>query len=350
VILQEPTLLLANVLLVGALASASVVSRPKPPQRLAIYYGFPSLVNGSKGDVGKAAQVFSRYDVVVFGDGLEFGDVDTRRQPAGAGPDEQRKTRDLISLLRRSEHPTSVYGYITLGNSQKLPLPEIERRAVLWAQMGVQGIFLDEAGYDFGNTRSRQNAAVEAIHRLRLGAFMNAYRPEDLFSTDRVARNAAGGGNPEGNATVLGSKDIFLLESFQVREGQYEDGTNWYRRSSHAVAYRDQFGARVFAVTTSLQGQSFVHSKFEYAWWSALLWGLDGFAWGEPGFSTSDNALPWRDTPTPIVGTRFISSVSSKGPAYSRRTDRGTILVDTAAHVFAFVPNSPTEPKRVHSP
>ena len=244
---QEPTLLLANVFLVGALASASIASRPKPPQRLAIYYGFPSLVNGSKGDVGKAAQVFSRYDVVVLGDGLEFDDVDTRRQPAGAGPDEQRKTRDLISLLRRSRHPASVYGYITLGNSQKLPLPEIERRAALWTKMGVQGIFLDEAGYDFGNTRSRQNAAVEAIHRLGLGAFMNAYRPEDLFSTDRIARNAVGGGNPEGNAAVLGSKDIFLLESFQVREGQYEDGTNWYRRTSRAAAYRDQFGARVFA-------------------------------------------------------------------------------------------------------
>jgi hypothetical protein len=39
VILQEPTLCWRMFSLCGASASASIVSRPKPPQRLAIYYG-----------------------------------------------------------------------------------------------------------------------------------------------------------------------------------------------------------------------------------------------------------------------------------------------------------------------
>jgi len=339
--------LLANLIVNGAFASGPTTSNIKPPQRLAIYYGFPSLVNGSNGSVEKTAQVFSRYDVIVLGDGLQFDDVDPARQPPGAGPDEHRKTRDLISLLRQSRHAASVYGYVTLGNSQKLAIAEIRRRASLWAEMGVRGIFLDEAGYDFGNTRSRQNGAVEAIHQLGLGVFMNAYRPEDLFSSAPTPLNAVGGGNPEGSRAVLGTRDIFLLESFQIREGQYEDAANWHQRTSRAVAYRDQFGTRVFGVTTCLEGQPFSHTQFEYAWWSALLWGLDGFGWVEAGFSSRNNSLPWRDAPSPAVGARFVSSVGFKGSGYSRRTDRGTILVDTAAHSFRFVPNPPAGPKPV---
>ena len=343
------SLLLTNLAIVGVFASARMPGELKLPRRLAVYYGFPSLVNGRAGDLGRAAQDFSRYDVVVLGDGLEFDDVDRTRRPPGAGPDEHRKTQDLISLLSRSKKGIGVYGYVTLGNSQNLSLPEIERRAALWARMGVQGIFLDEAGYDFGNTRSRQNAAIEAIHRLGLSAFMNAYAPEDLFSPDRRALNAAGGGNPEGTTTVLGSKDIFLLESFQIREGQYEDGTSWYQRSARAAAYRDQFGTSVFAITTCLDGQPFSHSKLLYAWWSAVLWGLDGLGWGEPSFSSRDNAMPWHDIPMPVVGTRFISPILMQATKYSRRTDRGTILLDTAQHTATFMRNSSSTPKPAHS-
>ena len=213
-LVQRLILLLTSVGIIAILSYASMAVTPKLPQRLAVYYGYPSLVNGSAGDIGKAAKVFSTYDLVVFGDGLEFGDVNPNRQPPGVGPDEHRKVQELISLLSRSKPGTAVYGYITIGNSQKLTLSEVERRATLWREMGARGIFLDEAGYDFGNTRSRQNAAIEVIHRLGLGAFMNAYRPEDLFSTERAALNAAGGGNPEGKTTLLGSKDVFLLESF----------------------------------------------------------------------------------------------------------------------------------------
>ena len=42
-----------------------------PPRRLAIYYGWPSLVNESYGDPTRAAAVFASFDLVVFGDGLE---------------------------------------------------------------------------------------------------------------------------------------------------------------------------------------------------------------------------------------------------------------------------------------
>jgi hypothetical protein len=313
------------------------------PQRLTIYYGYPSLVNGSTGDVKKAVAVFGDYDVVVFGDGLEFRDVDPNRRPPGAGPTEHENTRQIISGLRAPGRQTAVYGYITIGNSQSLPLAEVQRRVDAWAAMGARGIFFDEAGYDFGTTRSRQNAVVDYVHKLGLSAFMNAYNPDDLFSPANVIANPVRGGNPDGLGCLLGSNDIFLLESFQIRQGDYEDAGNWYRRAALAVKYRERFGTQAFAVTTSSEATPLASEKFEYAWWSALLWGLDGFGWGEPSFSSQSNSLAWR--PNPLhhpaeIGTRFVSGVVSEETRCRRRTDHGEIIVETTHHIAQFHPES----------
>src|SRR5438552_3608566 len=61
-----------------ALASLLLTSGYTPgaaaaPRRLAIYYGYPSLVQGARGDLERAVATFSDYDVIVFGDGLELG-------------------------------------------------------------------------------------------------------------------------------------------------------------------------------------------------------------------------------------------------------------------------------------
>ena len=87
--------------------------------------------------------------------------------------------------------------------------------------MGVAGIFLDEAGYDFAVvTRERQNLAVRMIHELGLSAFMNAYFLEHLFSLDNQLPNANGSDkNPKRLAPLLDQRDLFLLESFEVKEG-----------------------------------------------------------------------------------------------------------------------------------
>src|SRR2546430_16789237 len=69
------------------------------PARLAIYYGYPSLANGANGDVEKAASVFSAYDVVILGDGLEFPDRESGRHPPG-DPEEHQKTLRIIAAVR----------------------------------------------------------------------------------------------------------------------------------------------------------------------------------------------------------------------------------------------------------
>ncbi len=205
--------------------------------------------------------------------------------------------------------------------------------------MGVHGVFLDEAGYDFGVTRVRQNAIVDYIHGRGLRAFVNAYNPDDVFSGDRVVL-PNGGGNPGGESGRLGPGDAFLLESFQVKNGAYEEASAWMARTARAVRYRAETGADLFAVTTTSDRRPFSTAQFEYAWWSALLWSLDGFGWGEASFGSANSLLPWHPrSPRSLVpfGLRFTTDLRQDGDRYWRGTDRGRLVIDTARHTGAFV-------------
>ncbi|MDK2464614.1 MAG: hypothetical protein QI223_07575 [Candidatus Korarchaeota archaeon] len=69
-------LLLSGLLLPNALATAGGPHSGRVvvgwrPRKLLFYYGYPSLFNGSGGNLELAAAQFDRYDIVVLGAGLE---------------------------------------------------------------------------------------------------------------------------------------------------------------------------------------------------------------------------------------------------------------------------------------
>jgi len=242
-----------------------------PPKRLAIYYGYPSLVEGAAGDLSRAADTFERYDVIVFGDGLELGGFSS---DPGLRAEHQRLAR-LVPLMHATPHPPKVYGYIDLGRSQQLAEREIVRRIDAWHHVGVDGIFFDEAGADFGVTAARRSAAVRAVHECALSAFMNAFNPDDLFESPG-----------------LGENDALLLESFAVRQGVVESRDAVAGRVASAMKWRRHTGIKVYGVTTSAPG-SFDRAAFEHARQLATELGLDGFGWGEPNYSAYTK-LPYR--------------------------------------------------------
>lgn len=311
--------------------------RPHVPQRLAIYYGYPSVVNGAGGDVEKAVSAFGIFDVVVFGDGVEFADHRPDRDPNGVGADEHEKARRIIAALARRSPAARIYGYICLGDSQRLSESEIQRRAQLWKEMGVAGIFLDEAGYDWKIVdRKRQNAAIAYIHSLGLSAFLNAYYPRDLFSRENLL-----GKNPDRLPPLLDRRDLFLVESFQVKNGTYEDVSEWQQRVEQAVSYRAQYRSGIFATTTGNASQPFHPQKFAYAWWSAWLYDLDGFSWGEPNFAVPAGLLPDRgcaSAETMPLDSKDPSSVNTDGVRFWRRVGTSMVVIDTADHSARLVP------------
>ena len=326
------------------------------PARLAIYYGYPSLVNGSNGDMEKAASIFSAYDVVVWGDGIEFPDREPGRFPPG-DPEEHRKALRIIAAVRDRSPETHFYGYVCLGEipssereRKSLTPKQIEERIHLWKDMGVAGIFLDEAGYDFPVvTRERQNLAVRIIHELGLRAFMNAYFLDHLFSReDEVAQANGTGKNPKRLPSLLDERDMFLLESFQVNNGTYESVSAWRARLNQALEFRRRYGTRILATTTTTALKPFDTEKFNYAWWTALLFGLDGFGWGEPDFAALSNELPDRrcSLESAVLGAIQNShsvgsdAVGSNNTLFWRRAGNSFIVVDTRNHSVRRVPST----------
>jgi hypothetical protein len=103
------------------MASSSV----KVPKYLAVYYGWPSLVENSHGDVTIASIWFQKFDLIVLGDGIwetTHGD--------------HIKTKTIISNL--IFHGKKVFGYVDLGVSTQ-NLSEVQMREAVngWATMGV---------------------------------------------------------------------------------------------------------------------------------------------------------------------------------------------------------------------
>ncbi len=317
--------------------------------RLAIYYGYPSLANGSKGDVEKAAGVFSAYDVVVLGDGIEFPDKRPGRYPQG-DPEEHQKVLRIITAVRQRSPRTRFFGYVCLGEipspkqeATSLTSHELEERIRLWKQMGVAGIFLDEAGYDFAVvTRKRQNMAVGIIHELGLSAFMNAYFLDHLFSLeDNLPYTNGSGKNPDHLPPLLDRRDLFLLESFQVKNGTYESAATWQPRLNQALAYRRRYGAHIFSTTTTEQREPFDAGKFSYAWWTARLYDFDGFSWGEPNFAASSNTLPDHRC---RLEDKTLSALPTSSPLWSdrawfwKKAGNSVVLVDARDHSVRRVP------------
>lgn len=285
------------------------------PGSLLIYYGWPSLINGS-GTAAEAAAQFDAYDYAVLGAGLE----------ETVHPDHA----NTASIIASS---TAVFfGYVDLGvTTNGYTLAVIKEKIDAWKSTGADGIFLDDFGYDYGVTRERQNEAVAYAHGAGLSVVANAWDPDDVFGS---AADAAA--NPSGTAPVIDSRDWYLSESFQIQEGAYQSESAWHDKAEKLAAYRSAAGFGVFSVTTIDAPGLYDEAKFYYAWYSALLYGHTAVGWGEYLFSSADNAAPCRNRPAVNAGNVFTGAVTDASPQYVRTTDAGRVWIDTQTHAYGF--------------
>lgn len=201
----------------------------QPLRNLQIFYGWPSAFDGATSPKA-AAEKLARYDAVVLGGGLE--------QPKHG---DHANTKQIIATIGAR---AQLFGYIPLGHESGLTIVQIAARVAAWKAMGVGGIFYDEAGYDFGNTRARQNAAFDAAHHAGLTVFANGHDPDDLFAAKPRAPF-----NEQGRATTLRRGDHYLYESFGLILGEPEDAA--LRRAKLAkLAAARALGVHLWGVTT----------------------------------------------------------------------------------------------------
>jgi hypothetical protein len=113
------------IFLIIVISNTMALTSVKVPKYLAIYYGWPSLVENSQGDVTKASNWFEKFDLVVFGDGIwktTHGD--------------HAKTETIIgNLIARNK---KAFGYVDLGvSTQNLSEAQMCEAVNGWSAMGA---------------------------------------------------------------------------------------------------------------------------------------------------------------------------------------------------------------------
>ena len=293
------------------------------PGSLLIYYGYPSSINGTP-TIAQAAAVFGQYDMAVIGDGLQDG-------PGDPLPHEDHANTVAIISHAATEN-TLFFGYIDLGvYTDNHSLSEIYRRVDAWQEMGIDGIFLDDFGYDYGVTRVRQNAAVSYVHSKGLPVCANGWFPDDMFG------NIVNSSNPSGTPTQLGATDYYLSESHQVSEGTLISESSWQTKANQLQTYQNQLGFEIISITTNDEINQYDQNEFFYAWYSAALYGHYATGWGEYNFSATSGLAPYRSRPAEPLGTVFKSSIDKTGSIYDRTTERGTIRVNAGNYTYTFI-------------
>lgn len=311
-------------------------------KKLLIFYSWPNAINdaiSTSDDVSAAAKEYAKYDYVVLN--RTFGVSDCPQATVSA----------IIN------HPscknTIFFGYVDLGmlaSSQRLDINDIKTRISTWNDMGVDGIFFDEYGFDYDVTRARQNEAIDAVHVLKskkrgkmLSVIANAWNLKDVFGSEVNTVS-----NPDGIASKMGSNDYYLLESFFVSEGNYVDAANALNLSTaidkmnDAYKYSEATGSKSLTITTNADETSYDKDKFMYSWYAAVILGAEGAGWGEYVFSAGGltiNAAPFRERPSINFGSEYAGKITVNGNLIERKTNKGKIYINTLNHEYGFIPD-----------
>lgn len=285
----------------GVLSGFDEKGEPHAPgERLVIYYSYPTGVN-SLFSVEGAAQLFSRWDSVVFGQPLQEPDHE-----------EHDNTVAVIDRIHELNPRSKIFGYVSIsvanGAGPPLTDQEVIDRIDAWHVMGVDGLLVDEAGFDYQVPRARQNMALDHIHGLtvvgteafgsgnrKMVALVNVWVQSDMFAPSKAAALAVDPNivqasydlyNPGNTPSTALPGDYSLLETWVIHTDFYPGNHsasifNIRARADHARHYRDTLGVRWFGGSVVNYGSTDDEDAqvfFDLTQAFALMFGADGWA------------------------------------------------------------------------
>lgn len=257
------------------------------PSTLLIYYGYLNSFDSAhlQWNNEKVAQAMSQYSICVFGAGI-----------ANPTHPDYANTVIIINRIKEINPSVVIYGYVQTD----LPINDFKDQVNLWDNLGVEGIFLDRAGYDFGTNRVDFNNRILHI-RSKLSAnicFVNAWNQGHVVGIANDPSYPNMTFNPDGYPSLLNNKDIYLLESFAVNTTAYSSGfaaiSDWINRGQKASYFRKNNGIRVASVSifdnTDPNGQSF--SDFGY--YASMGFGVEFYATATNNFGSDGQVKYWK--------------------------------------------------------
>ncbi len=327
-----------------------------PLKPLLVYYGYPIAYKGLWNTEAVISEIAANYSVWVVGD--------TYNDPAH---EEYATTTAIVSGVRSSG--VKVYGYVPIGqNTSGLSLEQMQVRVDRWVTIGVDGIFLDEFGFDYGNTRTRQKDIVDYVHSKGLPVCANAWTAEDFMcdnvnelpwpSSDWRYQNFVTS-NPTNLPLTRTAGDSYLIENFCFENTGPGNVFNVQGRAELTMALAASKNVEVWALAvfgetapgtldpTKLGHLGNLTNAGAYIAANAYLFGIEVV--GSGGFSFGSNGTPiWAPLPSMPVSaalpampatTNYATGVATRnfGPVQVRVTNTSSVQSVSVSNASPFV-------------
>ena len=305
----------------------------KRPFDLLIYYGYPNSFNSATNAWTNelVAQDMAKYELVVLGNGVAVP----------SHPD-YANTQIIIPRVKALNANCKVFGYVSLNQT----LVNFQTAVDQWNTLQVDGIFIDESGYDYGtvatNGREAFNTKVTYIHGKTYSnlCFVNSWNMNHIIGTTNDVSFPNTTWNPSLTASSLTAYDWYLLESFPVNttaysgNAGYESKSDWATRGSLAIVHKNTYGINLASVSVISNTDINAQKLFDFSYLSALQWSLDAVGSSDDSYGSGSATVNYWNRQSVINLGRIWSASPSvvvdvaDSDVYYRYFDYGKVKLD----------------------
>lgn len=268
------------------------------PKDLLVYYGWLNSFNSTKNawNNEKVAQDMAQYDILVFGDGIQ--------NPAHG---DYANTQVIIPRIKALKPTALIFGYVSSNQT----LTDFQTKVGQWETLQVDGIFMDESGYDFGVTRSDFNTRVDYVHGQTYASlcFANAWNTDHILGTANDPSYPNSTYNPSAAESNLTNNDWILLESFAINttaysaSDGYETKSQWADRGVKFKNLRATYGVNFAGVGVINNDNTNGQRLFDFGFVSSLMWALESFGSSDTSYASSSSSVTlWQRPNTADLG------------------------------------------------
>jgi len=219
------------------------------------------------------------------------------------------------------KNSTKLFGYVNLGpNNPEDPqiswvtsdINDIKGKIDNLKAAGWYGVFIDQFGFDWNETRARQNEIVDYAHGKGLVVMANSWFPADTFDVS------------EGTPTHLNSNDYYLIESFFTDGDSYRADKSYIDKYIQTMQYHNSTGIKVTTLSYKIDIKNWLQAaddvRMSYILAECL--NFDGW-WFDDGLNGDD--LDYGRDPIVDLGTFTQYLTYDSGTKYIAKTTLYTI-------------------------
>lgn len=308
------------------------------PDDVLIYYGWLNSFNYTDNSWNNelVAQDMSKYRIIVFADGI---------QDSSHG--DYSNTQTIISRLKVLNPSIKIFGNVPVNQT----LSNFQESVDEWEVLGVHGIFLTYAGYEYGDTstndREAFNTRVDYVHDTtsNLICFINSFYINHIIGTDNDPLYPNTTWNPNLLESTLTNNDYAFITSSAIDttlysgNNGYEAKTDWETRITNAINKRFTYGINLVAGCIINNDNSNGQDLFNFAYTSALMGSFEGFCSSDTSYGSSSATITYWDRPNTSnlgVTLSYSPSIIEDGvdsDIYRRKLQYGELVLDFSSGV-----------------